>query len=108
MNTNQNEAMEVFLDAKAFNEANKQHAIAYGALLITLIDKGVITQEEYDRTHAQATAIIDQEFARKRDDAEKDASAKQDEMESELKRLYPGMLGDAIVKMFRKSTKENE
>jgi len=52
------------------NEANKQHAIAYGALTIALIDKGVITQDEYDRAFAQATVIIDQEFARKRDEVE--------------------------------------
>ena len=49
------------------NEATKQLAIAIGALTISLIDKGIITQEEYDRAYAQATADIDQEFARKRD-----------------------------------------
>jgi hypothetical protein len=36
-------------------------------LTISLIDKGIITQDEYDRAYAQATVIIDQEFARKRD-----------------------------------------
>jgi hypothetical protein len=50
-----------------FNHANQSHAIAYGALVIALIDKGIITREEYDRAYAQATSIIDQEFARKRD-----------------------------------------
>ena len=49
------------------NEAIQQLAIAVGALTISLIDKGVITQEEYDRACAQATVIIDQEYARKRD-----------------------------------------
>jgi hypothetical protein len=49
------------------NEANQQLAIAIGALTIALIDKGVITQDEYDKAYAQATVIIDQEFARKRD-----------------------------------------
>ena len=49
------------------NEAIQQLSIAIGALTISLIDKGVVTQEEYDRAHAQATFIIDQEFARKRD-----------------------------------------
>lgn len=49
------------------NEANKQLAIAVGALTIALLDKGIITQQEYDRAYAQATVIIDQEFARKRD-----------------------------------------
>lgn len=49
------------------NEAIQQLAIAIGALTISLIDKGVITQEEYDQAYAQAIHIIDQEFARKRD-----------------------------------------
>lgn len=53
--------------ANDFNEANKAHAIAYGALTIALLDKGVLTQQEYDRALAQATVIVDQEFARKRD-----------------------------------------
>lgn len=50
-----------------YNEANAAHAAAYGALTIILLDKGIITLEEYDRAYAQATVIIDQEFARKRD-----------------------------------------
>ena len=49
------------------NEAIQKLAIAIGALTISLIDKGIITQGEYDRAYAQATVIIDQEFARKRD-----------------------------------------
>ena len=49
------------------NEAIQQLAIAVGALTISLIDNGTITQEEYDRACAQATVIIDQEYARKRD-----------------------------------------
>jgi hypothetical protein len=53
--------------AEELNDANKAHAIAYGALTIALIDKGLITEEEYKRAFAQATVIIDQEFARKRD-----------------------------------------
>ena len=49
------------------NAATQQLAIALGALTIALIDKGVITQDEYERAYAQATGIIDQEFAFKRD-----------------------------------------
>lgn len=55
------------------NEPTKQLAIALGALTIALLDKGVISPAEYDRALAQATVIIDQEFARKRD-AQGDAS----------------------------------
>ena len=49
------------------NETIQQLAIAIGALTIALIDKGVITEDEYNRSYAQATVVIDQEFARKRD-----------------------------------------
>lgn len=52
-----------------FNEATKQLAIAVGALTIALLDNHVITSEQYDKALAQATAIIDQEFAAKRDRA---------------------------------------
>ena len=34
------------------NEATQKLAIAIGALTISLIDKGVITQGEYDRAYA--------------------------------------------------------
>ena len=46
---------------------------ARDAKMVALLDKGVISQAEYDRAQAQATVIIDQEFARKRD-AQGDAS----------------------------------
>ena len=49
------------------NEANKNHAIAYGALTIALLQKGVISEQEYDQAVAQATHVVDQEFALKRD-----------------------------------------
>jgi hypothetical protein len=61
------------------NEATEQLAIAVGALTIALIDKDVITRDEYDRAYAQATVIIDQEFARKRDQKE----TKDEEKETE-------------------------
>jgi len=54
-------------DTTEFNEANATHAAAYGAIVIALIDKGILTMEEYNRAYAQATVIVDQEFARKRD-----------------------------------------
>ena len=52
------------------NKANQAHAAAYGALVILLIDKGVITRGEYDRAYIQAQHVISQEFAKKRDEAE--------------------------------------
>lgn len=52
------------------NETMQQLAIAVGALTIALIDKGILSCEEYDRAYAQATTIVDQESARQRDDSE--------------------------------------
>ena len=52
------------------DEANQQHATAYGALIILLIDKGIITKKEYDRAYIQAQHEVSQEFARKRDEGE--------------------------------------
>ena len=49
------------------SEATQQLAISIGALTIVLFDKGIITQDEYDKAEAQATVIIDQEVARQRD-----------------------------------------
>jgi hypothetical protein len=56
---------------QAMNESNQTHATAYGALIILLIDKGIITQKEYDRAYIQAQHDISQEFARKRDEQTK-------------------------------------
>ena len=50
------------------NQANLVHSTACGALVILLIDKGIITGEEYDRAHARATAIADQALSQKRDE----------------------------------------
>lgn len=58
--------------AADLNQANQAHATAYGALLILLIDKGIITREEYDRAYIQAQHTVSQEFAKKRDEAEGD------------------------------------
>lgn len=54
-------------EADTINQANQQHAAAYGALVILLIDKGIITKQEYDRAYIQAQHELSQEFARKRD-----------------------------------------
>ena len=66
---------DVFLlgpSASEFNGANQAHATAYGAILILLVDKGIITTKEYDRAYIQAQHALSQEFARKRD-AQKDS-----------------------------------
>lgn len=60
-------------EARIQEEYHKAHAIAYGALTIALIEADIITQTQYDRALAQATVIVDQEYAAKRDRIEADA-----------------------------------
>jgi predicted RNA-binding protein associated with RNAse of E/G family len=50
------------------NESTQQLATAIGALTIALLDKGLLTQEEYDRAYIQAQQIVSQESARQRDE----------------------------------------
>lgn len=99
-----NEVFRLGPSADELNEVNKVHAIAYGGVTIALLKKGVLTQEEYDRGIAEATHIVDQEYAKKRDKAEKESDSKRDGMEAELQRLYPGALGEIMVRLFRDST----
>lgn len=77
------------------NEAIQQLTIAVGALTIALLDKGILTQEEYDRAYAQATNIVDQESAKQRDETRAAA-------EAEMNRLFPGGIGGKLVReLFR-------
>ena len=55
-----------------YNVVTQLHAAAYGALIILLIDKGIVTREEYNRAYIQAQHVVSQEFARKRDEAQKE------------------------------------
>jgi flagellar motor switch protein FliM len=53
--------------AGEFNDANQQHLTNTTAVVRLLIDKGLMTPEEFSRAHMQATAEIDQTFAEFRD-----------------------------------------
>jgi hypothetical protein len=50
-----------------FNDANQQHLTNVTAVVRLLIDKGIVTQDEFSRAHMQATAEIDQVFAEHRE-----------------------------------------
>ena len=52
---------------EALNESNRFHLVEYGALIMLLLEKGVFSQEELNNARVQATVIVDQESARKRD-----------------------------------------
>lgn len=51
------------------NEANQAHAVNYMAIVIALVNKGILTMDEYERAKVQATSLVEQEFAQKRDEA---------------------------------------
>lgn len=53
--------------AGEFNDANQQHLTNTAAVVRLLIDKGLVTREEFSRAHLQATAEIDQVFAEYRE-----------------------------------------
>ena len=50
-----------------FNDANQQHLTNVTAVVRLLVDKGIVTPEEFSRAHMQATAEIDQVFAEHRE-----------------------------------------
>ena len=55
------------------NEANQAHAVNYIAIVIALEKKGILTMEEYEEAKFLATSVVEQEFAQKRDEANKEA-----------------------------------
>lgn len=50
------------------DESNMGHASNVMALLLILIEKGICTEEEFKKAQATATAAIDQEHARKKNE----------------------------------------
>lgn len=50
------------------NEASRAHATNFATLMIVLLEKGIISSEEIDAARVRATSLVDQEFARKRDE----------------------------------------
>lgn len=54
------------------NEANQAHAINHLALAMLLIEKGIITDDELDKARTQATHIVEQAWAEKRERAKEE------------------------------------
>ena len=50
------------------NEASRAHATNFATLMIALLEKGIISSEEMDAARIRGTSLVDQEFARKRDE----------------------------------------
>jgi hypothetical protein len=58
--------MQAFVDQ--INEANQAHAVNYATLMIALMEKGIVSASELDAARAKATSLVDQEWAKRRDE----------------------------------------
>ncbi len=54
------------------DESNKAHVINNMAIVLLLIEKGIITNDELDKARTKATHIIDQVWAAKQEQARKE------------------------------------
>ena len=69
------------------NESNKAHAIFSATIVIALVEKGIITDDELEAARMKATHLIDQLFAAKREDAEKEFDEQHPGMRDLFKKL---------------------
>jgi hypothetical protein len=53
-----------------FNRVNEAHAANYFAILLALIEKGILTQVDYDAAKLKTIHEAEQEWARKRDETQ--------------------------------------
>ena len=58
--------MQTFVDQ--INEANQAHAVNHATLMIVLMEKGIVSASELDAARAKATSLVDQEWAKRRDE----------------------------------------
>ena len=66
------------------NEASRAHATNFATLMIALLEKGIISPEEMDAARVRATSLVDQEFARKRDEQRAELDQRLAEQLSEI------------------------
>lgn len=75
--------------AEQVNQANQVHVVNYVTLAFLLVDKGVITGDEIEKARVKATHFVEQEFARKREEQEKEF----DEKHPGLRKMFGNVLG---------------
>ncbi len=51
------------------NQANMAHATNHLTLLIALVEKGILSDDEIESARIQATHFVEQEWAKKREEA---------------------------------------
>ena len=76
--------------ASEVNQSNQAHAVNYLTLTLLLIEKGIITDDEIERARTQATHFVEQEWARKKEEAAKDF----DEQHPGVRKMFGSVLGD--------------
>jgi hypothetical protein len=53
---------------KQIDEANQAHAANYLSIALVLVDKGIITAKELEAKRMLALSMVEQEFARRKDE----------------------------------------
>ncbi len=77
--------------ASEVNESNQAHAVNYLTLTLLLIEKEIVTADELERARTQATHFVEQEWARKKEQA----SAEFDEKHPGVRKMFGSILGDS-------------
>jgi len=70
-------SLKELMSGKALNplriidESNKAHLVQQTALIMVLMEKGIVTQKEWDRYRSQATHMVDQMWAEREAEQER-------------------------------------
>lgn len=75
--------------AEHVNAGNQAHEINSLALATVLVDKGIITIDELAKARVQATHVVEQAWARKKEEANKEF----DENHPGLRKLFGDLAG---------------
>lgn len=80
------------VSSEDINRSNQAHAINAIAIMIVMVDKGLVTDEELMAARVKATQYVDQEWARKREESEKEF----DEKHPGLRKTLDSLLGPHV------------
>jgi hypothetical protein len=72
---------------KQIDEANQAHAANYLSIALALVDKGILTAEDLENKRLLALSMVEQEFARKKDEHNTKFMQQYPELYSALKEL---------------------
>lgn len=71
------------------NEALKVHSVNYATVILLLVEKGIVSDEEVVRARIQATHAVDQILAQKQEEVD----AEFDEQHPGVRKLFGRILG---------------